>query len=280
MAFNGCGSGRRLAPVLLHNGLQELMRRVERIRLLSGCRPAPALGLRLPVNLAQPARSSAGALRPVIGGVMLLSAGLLAAAPRPTPRPMASLESDLMQQLAMADQQWRPQAQRLPGGATRYVYRKRPGDPDLSIDQIKTLMAFPPTFAWERQVIRDLWRRMGALGVQLQITQPRKPGAAGEWDPAARTLRIKPSVIAKGSTEFARVLNHEAIHVAQSCAAGGPGAAPRLLGLDQQLPGHLQLALQQPTYANARPRELQLEREAYANQDKLELGLSLINRHC
>lgn len=220
-----------------------------------------------------------------------MSAGLSAALTRPQSAPvaapsvsqqalMASLESELMQQLAVADQQWRPQAQPLPGGGTRYVYRKRPGDPDLSLDQIRVLMAHPPTFAWERRVIRDLWRRLAELGIVLELTQPRKPGAAGEWDPARRTLRVKPTVINKGSSEFARVLNHEAIHVAQSCAAGGPSANPTLLGLPQQMPAHLQSALQQPTYAQAGRRELQLEQEAYANQDKLELGLSLLNLHC
>ncbi len=200
----------------------------------------------------------------------------------PVARPLAGTvpEPLLLQQLAVADQQWRPRAEPLPGGGTRYFYKRRPGEPDLTVEQIKALMDSPPTFDAERRLIRRLWRRLDALGIRLELSQPRKVGAAGEWDPALRTLRFKPEVLDKGSREFARVLNHEAIHVAQSCAGGSLRAQPRPLGLSQQLPESLQSVLEQPTYASASARERQLEREAYANQDQLGLGLQLISRHC
>ncbi len=201
----------------------------------------------------------------------------LAALPAPAP---VVAEQLVLQQLAVADQQWRPRAEPLPGGGTRYVYRRRPGEPPLSLSEIKALMANPPTFARERAVIRALWQQLLALGVQLELSLPKKVGAAGEWDPAQRTLRIKPTVIDKGSREFARVLNHEAIHVAQSCLGGGLRAQPRTLGLPQQIPAQLNHVLAEPTYAGASERERQLEREAYANQEQLELGLSLLRVHC
>lgn len=185
-----------------------------------------------------------------------------------------------MQRLAVADQQWRPRRETLPNGGSRYTYRKRPGDPDLSVAQIKALIANPPTFERERRSIVNLWRHLGQLGVRLQLEQPRKAGAAGEWDPGARTLRIKPAVVAKGSSEFARVLNHEAIHVAQSCQSGSLNARPRPLGLPQELPPALQTVLQDPTYATTTARERELEREAYANQHQLELGFTLLKMHC
>jgi hypothetical protein len=180
----------------------------------------------------------------------------------------------------MADLQWHPRSEPLPNGGTRYVYRKRPGEPDLSLAEIKALMANPPRFEAERAAISDLWAQLQHLGVRLKLEQPRKAGAAGEWDPAAQTLRIKPAVVDKGSAEFARVLNHEAIHVAQSCSGGGIRATPRPLGLPQQLPARLQTVLQQPTYARADARERLLEREAYANQEQLQLGLTLLRIHC
>ena len=195
-------------------------------------------------------------------------------------RPQSDADDRLLQQLAIADRQWWPRAEPLPGGGTRYVYRRRPGDPELTLGQIKELMRHPPTFARERQRIAELRRALFALGVRLELRQPQKPGAAAEWDPAARTVRLKPAVVAKGSAEFARVLNHEAIHVAQSCRGGGIGAAPQPLGLSQQLPPQLQSVLQDPTYARASTRERELEREAYAHQDQLELGLNLLSLHC
>jgi len=202
--------------------------------------------------------------------------------PRPQNGSVSQGDADdrLLQQLAIADRQWWPRAEPLPGGGTRYVYRRRPGDPELTLAQIKELMRHPPTFAPERQRIAELRRALVVLGVRLELRQPQKPGAAAEWDPAAQAVRIKPAVVAKGSAEFARVLNHEAIHVAQSCRGGGIGAAPQPLGLSQQLPAQLQSVLQDPTYARASPRERELEREAYAHQDRLDLGLNLLSLHC
>jgi hypothetical protein len=186
----------------------------------------------------------------------------------------------LLDQLAQADRQWQPQAEMLPGGGVRYRYRKRPGDPELSIAEIKALMADPPRFERERSIIGRLWQQLGQLDVRLRLVQPLKAGAAGEWDPAAQTLRIKPAVVARGSAEFVRVLNHEAIHVAQSCRGGGLRRPPQPLGLSQQVPASLAMALQNPPYHRASARELELEREAYANQEHLELGLTLLKLHC
>ena len=121
---------------------------------------------------------------------------------------------------------------------------------------------------------------LAKAGVRLELSQPRKPGAAGEWDPAARTMRIQPRVVAKGSVEFARVLNHEAIHVAQSCSNRGLRSRPRPLGLPSALPDHLTGVLNESAYSKASEQERQLEREAYANQTRLSLGAQLVRRHC
>lgn len=200
--------------------------------------------------------------------------------PSPSPSPRTQPGDSLMHQLALADRQWRPRAEPLPGGGTRYVYRRRPGEPELTLDAIKALMRHPPTFAEERQRIAQLRQALGGLGVRVELSPPHKPGAAAEWDPSARTIRLKPGVVAQGSAAFLRVLNHEAIHVAQSCRGGGIGAAPQPLGLSQQLPTHLQAVLQEPTYASASAHERQLEREAYAQQEQLDLGLSLLSLYC
>jgi hypothetical protein len=87
-------------------------------------------------------------------------------------------------------------------------------------------------------------------------------------------------VPAKGSREFARVLNHEAIHVAQSCRGGSLRSRPLPLGLPQQLDAASQRHLADPIYAKASARERTLEAEAYANQDRLSLGLQLLQVHC
>ena len=190
-------------------------------------------------------------------------------------------ENGLLEQLAEADRAWIPRAEPLPDGRTRYVYKRRAGDPELTILEIRALMASPPTFARERLAIGELLSDLRRVGVRIALTQPRKPAAAGEWDPGQRTIRIQPRVVRKGSLEFAKVLNHEAIHVAQSCSARGRlRATPRPLGLSEQLPGTLAAVLEEPIYRQASAQEQRLEREAYANQDRLGLGAALVRQHC
>ena len=189
-------------------------------------------------------------------------------------------EPGLMAQLGVGDQAWVPRAEPIPGGGTRYVYKRRSDDPPLSLEQIKALMRDPPSFAAERTAICLLLTQMRHVGVTVLLGPPRKQGAAGEWDPARAVLRIRPDVPAKGSREFARVLNHEAIHVAQSCRRGSMTAQPQLLGLSRHVQGDALQHLSEPLYRNSTPLERALEEEAYAHQDNLRLGLQLLRTHC
>jgi hypothetical protein len=189
-------------------------------------------------------------------------------------------ESTLMDQLARADAAWVPRAERLPDGGTRYHYKRRSGEPQLSVAEIRSLMVNPPSFGRERLGITELLGVLGDVGVRVQLSPPRKLGAAGEWDPRARSLRIKPAVVDSGSTEFFQVLNHEAIHVAQSCRNGHVRATPRPLGISERVPAELAPVLNDPLYREASELERRLEREAYANQHMVGFGADLVRRHC
>lgn len=200
--------------------------------------------------------------------------------PEPSQQPLALLQGNLLERLAEGDRRWDPRAEVMPDGGIRYLYRRRPGEPPLSVAQLRQLIDVPPSYAAERQSLISLLRTLQKAGVQIDLTPPRKAGAAAEWDAARRTLRIEPSVPDKGTVDFARVLNHEAIHVAQSCRGGGLRSAPRPLGIDQRLRPEEAAELASPTYAEAGPQERSLEAEAYANQDQLGIGEALVRRHC
>jgi hypothetical protein len=200
--------------------------------------------------------------------------------PEPRQQPLALLQGDLLERLSEGDRRWDPSVEYLPDGGSRYLYRRRPGEPVPTLAQLRNRMEFPPTYSAERQALIRLLRTLQGAGVQLELTQPHKPGAAAEWDASHRTLRIAPSVPDKGTVDFARVLNHEAIHVAQSCRGGGLRSAPRPLGIDQRLSPMEAAELDSPTYAEAGPQERSLEAEAYANQDQLGIGEALVRRHC
>lgn len=188
--------------------------------------------------------------------------------------------ADLLARLRQADAGWTPRAERLPDGRIRYHYRRRTGEPPLSLAEVQWRIANPPGFEREQRQIGDLLETLARAGVRIRLEEPRKPGAAGEWDPRARTLRIRPRVVASGSADFALVLNHEAIHVAQSCHGGSLRGRPAPIGLDQTLRPEQRSVLQEPVYRSAGPLERQLEREAYANQRHLHLGAELLRRHC
>lgn len=223
-------------------------------------------------------------------------------APEPPPlepalQPLALLENGLLQRLEEADQDWIPRAEPLPGGGTRYIYRRRAGDPELSLPQIRALIADPPRFRRERETIISLLTTLEEAGAAVGLIEPIKPGAAAEWDPGERTLRIRPDLPDQGSLQLARVLNHEAIHVAQSCSAGGVGANPRPLGLVPEVqagmagfgdgrlfrdnaPADPIEQLQDPVYADLDPLERRMEQEAYSLQNRLEVGARLLRIHC
>ncbi|MEB3301901.1 MAG: hypothetical protein VKN56_08005, partial [Cyanobacteriota bacterium] len=51
--------------------------------------------------------------------------------------------NELIAQLEEADYQWQPRQEILPDGSTRYVYKRRSGDPDLNVTQLRQLIETP-----------------------------------------------------------------------------------------------------------------------------------------
>jgi hypothetical protein len=93
-------------------------------------------------------------------------------------------------------------------------------------------------------------------------------------------VRIRADVPSAGSRLFALVLNHEAIHVAQSCQGGGVRRPPVPLGLSRSLGRQERKLLADPAYRLASPHVLHLEQEAFANQADLSVGRSLLSARC
>jgi hypothetical protein len=151
----------------------------------------------------------------------------------------------------------------------------------LTPTQLLSLMSGSLTYQQDRRSVQQTLTLLKQLGVTVVLKQPRKRGAAGEWIPHTRTIRIRPDIPALGSRAFARVLNHEVIHVAQSCKGGGLSGFPVTLGLGGQPSREsLRVLKRHPVYAKAPQRVRQVEIEAFANQDRLDLGPSLLSRHC
>jgi hypothetical protein len=222
--------------------------------------------------------------------LVLLAAGLAAVARQRQRAPALgpndflltpAQQPGLLAQLSAADASWIPRVELIPGVGSRYVYKRRSGDPPLTLEQVKQLLRDPPRFEQEQFAVEMLLQSLRRADVTVALGPPRLQGAAGEWDPQNRVLRIRPDVPSKGSREFAKVLNHEAIHVAQSCRGRSWfGEQAQLLGLSNQLNASTARHLAEPLYANITPHQRSLEAEAYANQERLDLGVQLLATHC
>ena len=139
------------------------------------------------VPLVRPLPALAGLL--VLAGLVLTAAAQHQAVMPSEAQPLrlhdyplsSGREAVLHAQLEAADRSWQPRAEPLPGGGTRYVYKRRAGDPALSVEQLKRLMQNPPRFEVERRAIDVLLLQLRSRGVRVVLGPPRKAGAAGEW---------------------------------------------------------------------------------------------------
>lgn len=216
---------------------------------------------------------------PAVAGVLVAPTWLYRS-PVVSGEQRAGWEALLFAQLEEGDRSWLPRVQRFADGRTRYSYRRRKGEAPLTLPQVQALLRNPPRFELERRAIVDLLERLGKLGVMVELRAPRLADAAGEWDPTQTTVRVRPDVPGGGSRDFARVLNHEAIHVAQSCQGGGLRRVPVPLGLPRRLSREGAALMAQPLYGRISARTRRLEEEAFANQDDLSIGRILLDRHC
>jgi hypothetical protein len=187
---------------------------------------------------------------------------------------------DLLSQLKEADLQWRPEQEVLADGTTRYLYKRREGEPDLSVAELQRLLQSPPTFEQERKDITELLQALERAGAKVVLAPTLKEGAAAEWDHQVATLRIQPRIIQKGSVDFLRVLSHEAIHVAQSCKAGSLRSKPEALGIQVSKRTDILAKLDDPIYSQASQWEQLLEKEAYATQNYPSIARYHLEREC
>ncbi len=187
---------------------------------------------------------------------------------------------DLFTKLEEADSQWQPQEELLPDGSIRYLYKKRAGESDLSLSELRSLIKDPPTFDSERKAINSLLETLRNAGVRVILMPTLKKGAAAEWDHQQGTMRIQPHVMDKGSKDFLRVLNHEAIHVAQSCRGGSLYAKPKALGIPVSFDPTTQATLSAAMYFNISKEERALEEEAYGLQNDIYRAHQLVSKEC
>ena len=182
--------------------------------------------------------------------------------------------------LAQNDRQWQPRVIMNDQGRQGYTYLRRSGAPELSLQDIRNLMSSPPDYARDVTSIKTLLAALDRVGVIVMIAEPNRFGASGEWNPRRGEMRISHSVVGRGTQAFRRVLNHEAIHTAQSCAGGSIRSFPKPLGLSRRIDRQALRHLEGQVYAGLSSSDRRLEEEAYANQEDPGIGALLLKVHC
>ena len=161
-----------------------------------------------------------------------------------------------------------------------YRYKSDKFSPKLSLNDIRRLIDNPPKYQYEHQFIEEAILKLNQLGVQIILTDEISNQISAEWIPSYQFLIINEKLISSGTLIFSNVLNHELIHVSQSCFNGSISSSPKLIGLkliDSEESSHY---LSKEVYDDFSIEMRQIESEAYSYQSNLEIGLSLLNKFC
>lgn len=127
--------------------------------------------------------------------------------------------------------------------------------------------------------IREIITGLNKAGVRIVIADNVKEGAAGQWEPHRRLVRIRPSSAARGTAVLSEILAHEATHVAQSCHAGGLNRNSTALGIAVDPASRHRQQLDSDLYAG-KPQKKDVELEAFSIGSQPELAVPLLKYYC
>ena len=182
--------------------------------------------------------------------------------------------------LYKADKKLTPKLIHNNNGTSSYRYLKKPGEGEISLEEIKERMILGPnSYQKEREDILNLLKRINELKINNKLDYI-KSGALGLWIPSDDTIVIDYRVVEMGSPTFLNVLSHEAIHVAQSCFSGSRNKFPERIGLPLEYSTELNLNLSHNLYSKKSEVVIKLEREAFTYAKKEGVAISLLKEFC
>lgn len=165
-------------------------------------------------------------------------------------------------------------------GQVSYRYYRREGEAAKTAKELDQQVRNRNEFWMSQQELAKLLTILTDLNVLVVVGEPRLKGADGEWDPARQSIRIAPRALNKGSHVVRRILNHEAIHVAQSCYNGGINYRPRPLGIELSPARIYQRHLDSDVYSRIGKRTKLMESEAYSYEYSSKAARHFLAEHC
>ena len=182
--------------------------------------------------------------------------------------------------LYKSDKKLTPQLIRNNDGSSFYSYIKKPGEGEISLEEIKERVLLGPDFYKnDRENVINLLKRINELKISNKL-ESIDSGALGLWIPSKDTIVIDYRVIEMGSPTFLDVLSHEAIHVAQSCFSGSRKKFPERIGLPLEYSTDLNLNLSHNLYSDKPKEVMDLEREAFTYSKVKGVAIKLLNNFC
>ena len=160
------------------------------------------------------------------------------------------------------------------------TYKKSNFQKELSKKELMNLIKNPLNFYKEQKFVQDSLKFLNQLGISLSLVDLKDKKGSAYWLPKKKTIRIDSKTLNAGSSTFAKILNHEMIHVAQSCKGGSINSSPRLIGLNEKMNKEKLYLLSSEVYKNLSNYQISLEKEAYSYQDNLSAGKYLIDKFC
>ena len=188
-------------------------------------------------------------------------------------------ERILFNLLEAADYKNRPQTHIKNDGSVSYTYKKDRFKPELSIEEIKKIINNGEDLKYEKKYIKFILNYIRNMNIDLALIKDKSLKNTALWIPAENIVQIHISLLDHGTRKFSEMLNHEVIHIAQSCHSEN-SINPVLLNLDKKLTIQNLYYIDQDIYKTLSPYRRKLELEAYSNQSNLKLGVLLMKKYC
>ena len=182
--------------------------------------------------------------------------------------------------LKKADKRNSPKMITNPDSSKSIIYKKSNFQKELSQKELIYLIKNPRNFYQEQNFVEESLKFLNQLGISIFLLDLNDKKGSAYWSPEKQIIKIDSKTLNAGTLTFAKILNHEMIHVAQSCKGGSINSFPKLIGLNEKLNDEKNYLLSSKVYKNLSKYQISLEKEAYSYQDNLLAGKYLINKFC
>ncbi len=186
----------------------------------------------------------------------------------------------ILRLLKKADRRNAPKIVINPDRSKSIIYKKSNFQKELSQKELLYLIKYPKSFYKEQKFVKDTLKFLNELGVSVLLGEINQNKGAAFWSPEKQIIKIDSKTINSGTLIFAKILNHEMIHIAQSCKRGSINSFPELIGINEKMDKEKYSLLKSKVYKNLPKYQILLEKEAYSYQDNLIAGKYLINKFC